>query len=56
MLYHLLLSSDKLINLKQNKINLIKKIDASHLANSVFVGYGSKNTKILYHNTYYEKS
>ena len=35
---------------------VIKKIDASDFANSVFVGYGSKNTKILYHNTYYEKS
>ena len=53
----LLVSSEKLVNISKTEMKyVIKKIDASDFANSVFVGYGSKNTKILYHNTYYEKS
>ena len=31
-----------------------KEIDASSLAEAVFLGYGLKDNKILYHNTYYE--
>ncbi len=53
----LLISSEKLVNINKTEMKyVIKKIDASDFANSVIVGYGSKNTKILYHNTYYEKS
>ena len=52
----LLLSSDKLTNLNKNEIkSIIKKVDASHLAKSIFLGYGSKKIEIFYHNTYYEK-
>ena len=52
----LLLSSDNLLNPNKDKINLrIKKIDASHIGNSIFLGYGTKKTKIFYHNTYYER-
>ena len=50
-----LYSSDKLNNLNTKKIKpIIKKIDASHLGLSIFLGYASKKTKIFYHNTYYE--
>jgi len=31
-----------------------KEIDASMLAEAVFLGYGIKDDKIFYHNTYYE--
>ena len=31
-----------------------KEIDASMLAEAVFLGYGLKDDKIFYHNTYYE--
>ena len=31
-----------------------KEIDASMLAKAVFLGYGLKDDKIFYHNTYYE--
>lgn len=51
-----LYSSDKLNNLNTKKIKpIIKKVDASHLGLSIFLGYASKKTKIFYHNTYYEK-
>ena len=50
-----LYSSDKLNNLNTKKIKpIIKKVDASHLGLSIFLGYASKKTKIFYHNTYYE--
>ena len=50
-----LYSSDKLNNLNTKKIKpIVKKVDASHLGLSIFLGYASKKTKIFYHNTYYE--
>ena len=50
----LLLSSERVKNPNSKIYLIIKKVDASHLSLSIFLGYGSRKTRILYHNTYYE--
>lgn len=43
----------KKIKINEPKV-YYKEIDASMLAKAIFLGYGIKDDKIFYHNTYYE--
>lgn len=51
----ILITSYKFEKMKIDKPKIyFKEIDASNITKAIFLGYGLKNDKILYHNTYYE--